>query len=301
MTTNALVFYDAAKQAVAKAASVDEVKSIKDKAEAIRLYAQQQKDDDLERYAALIKTRAMRRLGELSAELDKAKPGPKDTSQHREVISKADILANAGVSTSTAHRCEKLASMPEKKFEAALSDGVTATEMLKGMNVHVSNNAGENEWYTPPEYVEAAIKVLGIIDLDPASSTIANKIIKAKKFYTNEDDGLQQKWEGNIFLNPPYSQPEIKLFSEKVSDEYEKGEISQAIILVNNATETAWFQRILSVSSAVCFVKSRIRFLDPEGNPKGAPLQGQAILYFGEKDSLFRNCFSQFGVICRAF
>lgn len=66
---------------------------------------------------------------------------------------------------------------------------------------HVANNSGNNEWYTPAEYVEAARSVLGKIELDPASSEIANQTIKAKKFYTSEDDGLSESWRGKVWMN----------------------------------------------------------------------------------------------------
>ena len=81
---------------------------------------------------------------------------------------------------------------------------------------HVSNNSGENEWYTPFNIIESARVVMGSIDLDPASSESANNIVKATKYYTKEDNGLEQSWFGNIWLNPPYSQPLVKYFTNAV-------------------------------------------------------------------------------------
>ena len=163
-------------------------------------------------------------------------------------------------------------------------------------HVHVAQNSGNNEWYTPVEFTDSAKIVMGCIDLDPASSEIANKSVKAGKYFTKDEDGLLKKWSGNVWMNPPYSQPEISLFSSKLVANYRAGDIKQAIVLVNNATETAWFHTMLEVSSAVCFVKSRIRFVSPDGE-SGAPLQGQAILYLGDNGEKFFDEFSQYGVV----
>ena len=163
-------------------------------------------------------------------------------------------------------------------------------------HVHVAQNSGENEWYTPPQFIESARLVMGSIDTDPASNPIANATVKAARFFTKDEDGLKQKWDGNVWMNPPYAQPLMSQFAEAISEKFESGEIEQAIILVNNATETQWFQRMASVASAVCFPKSRVKFLDPNGKP-GAPLQGQAIIYMGDNRRVFRDEFRKYGAI----
>lgn len=161
---------------------------------------------------------------------------------------------------------------------------------------HVANNSGNNEWYTPTHYIEAARYSMGGIDLDPASSEIANRTVQASRYFTKAEDGLAQKWHGKVWLNPPYSQPLIRQFCEAVTTKYKSGEIQQAVVLVNNGTETGWGQTLLSAASALCFPKGRVRFLDPEGNP-GAPLQGQTVVYLGPSPQRFREAFADFGAI----
>ena len=162
---------------------------------------------------------------------------------------------------------------------------------------HVANNSGNNEWYTPPKFIELARQVMGGIDLDLATSEVANRVVQAPKIFTAEDDGRAQQWSGRVWMNPPYAQPLMGDFAEAVASKYESGEIEQACILVNNGTETQWFQRMLGAADAVCFPKTRIKFIDPDGNPSGAPLQGQAILYMGGNVAAFTSLFAEEGVV----
>lgn len=163
--------------------------------------------------------------------------------------------------------------------------------------VHVAQNSGENEWYTPPDYIAAAREVLLEIDLDPASSPLANQTVRATEFYTKDDNGLVRPWYGRVWLNPPYAQPLIQHFIERMVEHVASGDVAEAIVLVNNATDTRWFQLLAKHAAAVCFPRGRIRYLDKTGQPALTPLQGQALLYCGINRDVFERVFSRFGVV----
>ena len=164
----------------------------------------------------------------------------------------------------------------------------------KEKKAHVANNSGENEWYTPSYMIESARRVMGAIDLDPATSELANATVKASQIFTAEENGLEHAWHGNVWMNPPYAQPLITQFSDKMVAELSN--INQACVLVNNATDTGWLQNMIKKCNAVCFVKGRVKFIDKNGEPTGAPLQGQVVLYFGNNTKEFIKEFNTYGI-----
>lgn len=209
-----------------------------------------------------------------------------------------EIKVLAGAGEVSINLASQFVDLPKEVQDEAIAEIAQHSEPAREVireavkKAHVANNSGNNEWYTPAKYIALAREVMGSIDTDPATSEIANKTVQAKTIFTAEDDGRGRAWEGNVWMNPPYAQPLISDFAEAVTQKFLSGEIKQACVLVNNATETQWFQRMLEAAKAVCFPRSRIRFVDPDGNPSGAPLQGQAIIYMGERVEEFIEAFS---------
>lgn len=120
-----LVHYDAARRALALARDTDEVRKIRNKAQMMHEYARLAKDKDLEIDAAEIRLRAERRLGELIAEqkktvgLNKGAKGSIVTGTKRAPVKDTrPTLADAGIDKRLSSRSQKLAALPEHKFES---------------------------------------------------------------------------------------------------------------------------------------------------------------------------------------
>jgi phage N-6-adenine-methyltransferase len=155
---------------------------------------------------------------------------------------------------------------------------------------------GEMEWYTPALYIEKARRVLGEIDLDPASCAVAQQVVNAASFYTVEDDGLKQKWYGRVWLNPPYAGALVSEFAEKMVASWKAGDLVAAFMLTNSYTEVSWWHALAAASDAVCFTRGRIKFESPHGD-KCAPTNGQSFFYFGAELDRLRQEFSDVGMI----
>jgi hypothetical protein len=97
---------------------------------------------------------------------------------------------------------------------------------------HSSNS---NEHYTPTDIVNAAFAVMDGIDLDPATTAPVNERVGAKKFYTQEMDGLAHEWFGSVLLNPPGGKTKnvsnAFIWWEKLVGEYLAGRVTQAVFV----------------------------------------------------------------------
>lgn len=157
-------------------------------------------------------------------------------------------------------------------------------ELQDPSSVHFSSKSPE--WYTPEHIIEGAEKAMGGIDLDPCADS--ERAVPATYHYTKEDDGLAQKWSGRVYMNPPYGSA-IGEWVRKLKEEYERGEVEEAIALVPARTDTEWFS-VLRMYPRL-FVKGRLKFSQHQNS---APFPS-CLFYFGDNGQKFVEAFEGVG------
>ena len=161
----------------------------------------------------------------------------------------------------------------------------------------INQTSGAVEYYTPLRIISAAWDLMGLIDLDPASSADANKIVQAQKFFTKEDDGLSKEWFGSVWLNWPFSRRGNPQWVAKLLEEVTSRRVHQACCITYACTSEKWFQPLLKQPQ--CFLYPRTNYLLPDGTVKRGVTKGSVVTYFGPNEKQFTDAFELLGTIKR--
>jgi ParB family chromosome partitioning protein len=147
-----------------------------------------------------------------------------------------------------------------------------------------------DDFYTPQEIIDAARAVMGDIDLDPASHAVANTKVRARRFFSKNDDGLAQRWGGRVWLNPPFS--DWPSFVAKFQSE--RPNVTEAAVFVASRTVNAqYFSPMLETAHGLCVLRGRLPCWGPKATP--APDSGHFVLYYGPRYESFAEHFSVLG------
>jgi hypothetical protein len=140
-----------------------------------------------------------------------------------------------------------------------------------------------DRWFTPGHIIDGVRELLIDIDLDPASEPEANKVVKAKNYFTFEDNGLTKDWYGKVFVNPPYTNKQMGIWLSKIELEWKinRSKIDSIVALVNRS-DGEWYYDFLDKTNASAYyqLRKRVRFTNPD-NPNDSPRYSNDLLYWG--------------------
>ena len=134
-----------------------------------------------------------------------------------------------------------------------------------------------DNWATPIEVFNELNKEFGFT-LDVCASKDNHK---CDRYFTVEDDGLKQVWDGVNWMNPPYGD----VIPKWVKKAYETAKAGYTVVgLVPARTDTAWFQDYCMPAHEIRFIRGRLKF---GGAKTSAPFPSAIIVWRpGERESL---------------
>lgn len=117
-------------------------------------------------------------------------------------------------------------------------------------------------WLTPKWLFDKLNKEFKF-DLDPA--TEQNNPLGTQHFFTEQDNSLTKEWNGNVFINPPYSN--IETWIKKSLDEWNRDRYRDIVMLIPARTDTKYFHNLIVPHCEVRFIKGRLKFSEKGSAP----------------------------------
>lgn len=144
------------------------------------------------------------------------------------------------------------------------------------MKTEVLLSSKKMDWATPQDFFDK-LNAEFHFTLDPCAD---DQNHKCEKYYTEEQDGLQQDWSGErVFCNPPYGK-DVPKWVKKCFDEVYGGNCTCAVMLLHARTDTRWFHEYIYHRAEVRFVKGRLRF---GGQTTNAPFPSMVVVFRGKE------------------
>lgn len=140
------------------------------------------------------------------------------------------------------------------------------------MALHEQSLGATDEWYTPAHVFEA----MGVrFDLDVSAPRCRCPAYDwCDTAFTH--DSLTREWFGFVWMNPPFGGrnglvPWLRKFFTH----------GRGVALVPDRTSAPWWQDFAPQADALLFVRSKIRFLRPDGTEGASPAQGTTLMGAG--------------------
>lgn len=139
------------------------------------------------------------------------------------------------------------------------------------MNKKVMFSSETDQWSTPQDFYDNLNREFNFT-LDPCADDTNHK---CEKYFTKQENGLIQSWNGHIvFCNPPYGR-QIGGWVKKCHDEAQQKN-TVCVMLIPARTDTRWFHEFIYGQAEIRFIKGRLKFGDGK-NP--APFPSMVVIF----------------------
>lgn len=128
--------------------------------------------------------------------------------------------------------------------------------------------SGSNEWATPNDFY-ALLDAEFHFTLDPCATADNAKCLI---YYTAEDNGLVQDWQGTVYVNPPYG--DIVVWVGKSYAAAMMG--ATVVMLIPSRTDTRYWHTFVMKAAEVRFVRGRLKF---GGAKNSAPFPSAVVVF----------------------
>lgn len=249
---------------LARIGTVEEAKDLADKARAAQVWAQRARlGQEHVNVAAITKVYAERKAGELLQQT--VSVGRPDKWSPNVTIS------DLGISKRQSSEWQKLAAVTDEQFEdaveAASQEGIVTTSKVQRMAVHYSS--ATDQWSTPQDLFDL-LNYEFQFDLDVCAT---HDNAKCDRYFTEEDNGLEQDWAGTCWMNPPYGN-EISEWMRKAFEQAHTHGI-RVVCLVPARVDTGWWWDYAR-HGEVRFLRGRLKF---GGGTMGAPFPSAVVIF----------------------
>ena len=143
---------------------------------------------------------------------------------------------------------------------------------------HLSQIKVDDEYETPNYLLRKAMIEFDILPFLDVCATSENT--KFRDYFTQEINALNQEWDENFFMNPPYSK--INEFMKKAYLQHFKHNVD-ALILIYAKTDTKFWHEFIENKAEVHFIKGRIRFLKNNTKTKNSAPYGSCWVIYRKK------------------
>lgn len=161
-----------------------------------------------------------------------------------------------------------------------------------------------DEYATPTSLWRPLARAVGGFDVDPASGAEGTPIASTR--YTKEDNGLEQSWHGDVWLNPPFGDPgstgqsKRGTWLRKARSEAAREDVRTVTVLLPVDTSTSWFHDHVVDAPAICFMgPGRMEFEGEQAEETGNTSFATCLAVFGNPPNSLVTTLEKFGAVFR--